>query len=102
MREFKEQAMQTQKSLLTQHRTMRLMRRLEQMTLAHEHFKRVLASGERPLSSLELWRIENFADHLSSLAGELRRELAPDAEQMLDCSGPDIPGIIDVPVRRSL
>lgn len=73
-----------------------LMRRLEQMSIARKHFEQVLAEGKRPLSALELWRVENFAQHLSQIANQLREEeVQANADSMIDCSGEDIPGIVD-------
>jgi len=64
-----------------------LMRRFRQLALIHEHFQKVLKEGKRELSGQELWRAQQFAGELASVAAALRNYRT---------EMPDVPGIVEV------
>lgn len=72
---------------VTAHRIGRLMRRFRQLAHIHAHFESVLREGKRELSGMELWRAQQVAGELGSMAAvlrEYRTEL------------PDVPGVLEV------
>jgi hypothetical protein len=64
-----------------------LMRRFRQLAVIHAHFEAVLKEGKRELSGQELWRAQQFAGELGSIAASLR-------EYRTEL--PDVPGIVEV------
>lgn len=68
-----------------------LLRRLAQLAVLHEHCRTVLREGKRPLSGMELWRVQQVSDLCLEQASRMRG---------LRTDGPDVPDAVAAEMLR--